>query len=316
MQANGMASCTCCGIEYSQDSLRLKFTKKDNSQDGEMGTNEKENLLKNVETFLSLGKYSDARKVCDEIIKKYPEEKEFLLKSARSLMELGANSEADDLYNEISLKYPDDYRGWWGIFESGINADAIAINHLICRKYRDATETAIKLNPCLEEKYFSILQMLLDTKRLYWSNRSLVSGSVYAASWKDIETLAETNPLRIAYEKGKPYVQKLNSLAANDWNRVAASEYLRNVIGKSINAYGGYSAMIGKTLFFEIYDDGTYTRTTQIVGSIDELIYEIEAAVAKVQAWKSAGKCPHCGGEYHLFKSWDSRCKRCRKLWR
>lgn len=87
MQANGLAKCESCGMEYSKERIQNKVQeiKGTVSIVGAVetvhGATEKERLLKNAETYLSLEKYDDAK----------------------------------NIFNLITKEYPDDYRGWWGI---------------------------------------------------------------------------------------------------------------------------------------------------------------------------------------------------------
>lgn len=107
MHAAGMAACDSCGMEYSKESLREKVqeikgtVKIEGAVETTKGEAEKERLLKNAETQISLDNYEETRHI----------------------------------FESITKDYPDDYRGWFGLFKLFIKRPSVFSGDFIRENY-------------------------------------------------------------------------------------------------------------------------------------------------------------------------------------
>lgn len=244
-----------------------------------------------------------------------------LLDNGKTFFDLGEFSKAKSVYQEVVEQYPHDYRGWWELFKTQVSPmldspyGRVELKLLI----GNPVKTAIKLFPPLTEEYYGIVQEII--------NKDMLRGSSWCpwatdnVSWSDVDVLSERNPLRIVYQKGKPYALRLDRLLSEAHHKFDRSDHWKSTVKHNIGVDVLYlshiRAIIGNRLFYETNEDVNEYRagSVQISVAPDEIINNLESAMKMIQNWKDNGKCPHCGGEYPFFKSWNRACKRCHQLW-
>lgn len=90
MKDNGKFICSSCGVTYEKEQIDKMRVSVDGKVEVD-GIASLDKLLKNGNTYLSLGEYEKARKV----------------------------------FNQISREYPEDYRGWEGIMKASLSMDVV-----------------------------------------------------------------------------------------------------------------------------------------------------------------------------------------------
>lgn len=73
MNADNVAECESCGMKYTKEKV-ASMVKIDGAVEITKGEAEKERLLKNAETFVSLGKHREAEDLCKKITEEYPDD--------------------------------------------------------------------------------------------------------------------------------------------------------------------------------------------------------------------------------------------------
>lgn len=73
MNADNVAECESCGMKYAKEKV-ASMVKIDGTVEITKGEAEKERLLKNAETFLKLGKHTEAEDMCKKIVDEYPDD--------------------------------------------------------------------------------------------------------------------------------------------------------------------------------------------------------------------------------------------------
>ena len=214
MDASGeFAVCENCGMWYPKERLQEKVQRAKDSVEIATGNVELERLLKNAETFISLGKLGDEKK----------------------------------LYDTISKEYPGDIRGWWGHFTAYIKA----IEHTHTWDLRsiftelDYAWSAIKLCSSLEDEYINLEKELMeqaDSGQIHfiWSHIHFLSKTQIEEMKTFLMKLPTHDIIRCRLLLGIEDAQNLreNFRLLNPSSSIDALERRRDIFYRSLNIIG------------------------------------------------------------------------------
>ncbi|MBO4838282.1 MAG: hypothetical protein J5493_02805 [Lachnospiraceae bacterium] len=306
-----------------------------NVYSGKSRTFTKEQLLDRIKTYTLLGNINAVIGLFSELILKYPEEatKEKLLDYIQQYASAGESLVVRKLYSEYIYLYPEDYVGYWEMYkmdyeDSLKNAKTkggICLRTLFVTDY---LKNAILLNPSLEKDYYSMVTYAI-------SNYIILDSHSYEDSdLNGIKALKASHPIRVSYDQGSQYVQKLNELWKKTNELKSRSEYIRDHLGRKIEnildfrsreaspssaiSLIGFSGIIGNTLmcYSRGYNDDTFNlsvRLSSVPSDIIDIIDKINQTL-KSCYWFIDGRCPYCGGKTSYFTDICKQCGKERKL--
>ena len=173
----------------------------------------KEQLLDRIKTFTLLGDTKEVMSLYHQLLNNYHDEitKDQLLDHIKIFISSGSIDVASSLYSESIRLYPGDYVGYWELFkiehENALRRAAtiggIYLSDLIASRY---IKNAITLKPSLETEYYSMVRSAISNYKIF------DNPTIGHSDLPMIQTLQSTHPIRVSYEQGKPYIQKLNEL--------------------------------------------------------------------------------------------------------
>lgn len=304
MQADQTAVCEGCGLAYSLDALRQKAQSVDTGIP--QVSSEKETLLKNAQTFLELGK----------------------------------NTEAEKAFSEVAKRFPDDYRGWWGCFTSRktfrVNdfisesvRVALQLNPALIDEHKAILKRAVDeglietvyldsrfkedvlLNPNLSEHFNSVVNTLMA--------HVLSTGNIkFSTVLGDISIYPAQSTLRLAYEEGLPNMKKMNELLSMRGGRGSRFEstawYELGFPGVCAGRYNCF-CVLGNTIGLIERGSDAIIQTAHLTVPFSEMLRKVHEVWDIVDTRHAKKQCLECGAKLKGGLLSKPHCENCGKVY-
>jgi len=281
MQSGGMSKCDACGLEYSQERLKelIQVIKGSVAIEGAVetviGEAEKERLIKNAETNVSLGEYTKAVK----------------------------------LFQRVTEEYPDDYRGWWGLFKVPLMALNFSESFYINETHAKHAFSLSHSNSELVKEYNNLW---LNYCENFISGRTRETKLLYNLFGSSKSGKEAISHIRCREDEISHYLIPVIDIGFNNAQYVNDSNEKLSLFNRiyynSASERYNIIFVIGN---FLIYEDpalhGYPENLCEVYLNRAFLIDDFKNEYQKLQ-WRWIGLCENCGGQVKLF---GRQCKSC-----
>lgn len=266
MQANGLAKCESCGMEYSKESLRGKAqevtgtVKVDGSVETVHGESEKERLLENADVYLSLGKGTEAYEIYNQVTRNYPSDYRGWWGRCKAnnyrdddafltvLQLIGENHQRTDICSEY-------FANWNGLSSKWKSAGKIEITEfisaVITESHRVMLPAPAEINAQMQRCYIQdqkLLMKRLDSGEVFLSIQAKTTTRWEFVGFEELLKLPDNNPWKEYYLKGR-----------------ALAKEMRQLLNKNLNAHNIFLSHLSEN---EIYKGSiTEPRPDKVIGA-------------------------------------------------